>query len=139
MNTDIHMPTRTVHFLVVEDSAVIRTYVRHVLENGFGERETRVLEALDGKSALAAMKTERIDLIVTDLAMEGMDGGSFLHLLKRNGVLARKPVVVLSGLIPQELRDEFKGQSDVAFLSKPANADELIRIAHSLLGTRAPQ
>jgi CheY-like chemotaxis protein len=124
-------PTSTVNILLVEDSPVVRLYVRRVLENGFAQ--SQVLEAADGKAALAAMKTQRVDLIVTDLAMEGMDGGSFLHLLKRNGVLAKKPVLVLSGLIPQELRDEFAGRTDVAFLAKPANASELIETARQLL------
>jgi two-component system chemotaxis response regulator CheY len=110
----------------------VRLYVRRVLESGFVQ--SQVLEAADGKSALAAMKTQRVDLIVTDLAMDGMDGGSFLHLLKRNGVLAKKPVLVLSGLIPQELRDEFSDRPDVAFLAKPANATELIQTARQLLG-----
>jgi CheY-like chemotaxis protein len=124
-------PSGIVNILVVEDSSVVRLYVRRVLENGFSQ--SQVLEAADGKAALAAMKTQRVDLIVTDLAMEGMDGGSFLHLLKRNGVLAKKPVLVLSGLIPQELRDEFSGRNDVAFLAKPANATELIQTARQLL------
>jgi CheY-like chemotaxis protein len=80
------------------------------------------------------MKTQRIDLIITDLAMEGMDGDSFLRLLKRNAILAKKPVLVLSGLIPQELRDEFSQRSDVAFLAKPANASDLVESARRLLG-----
>ena len=124
-------PSAVTNILVVEDSTVVRLYVRRVLENGFGQAQ--VVEAADGKSALAAMKTQRIDLIVTDLAMEGMDGGSFLHLIKRNAVLAKKPVLVLSGLIPQELRDEFAGRTDVAFLAKPANAIELMQTARQLL------
>jgi two-component system chemotaxis response regulator CheY len=124
-------PSSTVNILVVEDSSVVRLYVRRVLENGLAQ--SQVLEAADGKSALSTMKTQRVDLIITDLAMDGMDGGSFLHLLKRNAVLAKKPVLVLSGLIPQELRDEFAGRSDVAFLAKPANASELIETARQLL------
>lgn len=128
---ELEAPSTAINILVVEDSAVVRLYVRRVLENGFGHAQ--VVEAEDGKSALAAMKTQRVDLIVTDLAMDGMDGGSFLHLLKRNAVLAKKPVLVLSGLIPQELRDEFAGRPDVAFLAKPANAMELMDSARRLL------
>ena len=120
-----------INIVVVEDSSVVRLYVKRVLENGFSQAQ--VTEAEDGKSALAAMKTQKVDLIVTDLAMDGMDGGSFLHLIKRNAVLAKKPVLVLSGLIPQELRDEFVGRQDVAFLTKPANALELVSTARQLL------
>lgn len=124
-------PSGVVNILVVEDSTLVRLYVRRVLENGFAQAQ--ILEAADGKSALAALKSQRVDLIVTDLDMEGMGGGSLLHLLKRNAVLAKKPVLVLSGLIPQELRDEFADRSDVAFLAKPANALELTQTARRLL------
>src|SRR5262245_33679311 len=100
--------------LVVEDSPTVRLYVKKVLESSFAQAQ--LLEAADGKTALNAMKSQKVDLIITDLAMEGMDGGSFLHMLKRNAVLAKKPVLVLSGLIPQELRDEFSSNAEVAFL-----------------------
>jgi CheY-like chemotaxis protein len=129
---ELQAPSTAYNILVVEDSSVVRLYVRRVLENSF--TQAQVLEAEDGKKALSAMKTQRIDLIITDLAMEGMDGGSFLQLLKRNAVLAKKPVLVLSGLIPQELRDEFAGRPDVEFLAKPASATTLVESARRLLG-----
>jgi CheY-like chemotaxis protein len=117
---------------VVQDSPVVRIYVRRTLENAYAGAQ--VHEAADGKAGLAIMKANKVDLIVTDLQMEGMDGDSFLHLLKRNGVLAKKPVLVLSGLISQALRDEYAQRQDVAFLAKPATADKLIEAANALLG-----
>lgn len=118
--------------LVCEDSPVVRLYVRRTLENEFPGAQ--IHEAQDGKSGLAIMKAHKIDLIVTDLQMEGMDGDSFLHLIKRNGVLAKKPVLVLSGLITQALRDEYASRADVAFLAKPASAEQLIGQSRQLLG-----
>jgi CheY-like chemotaxis protein len=118
--------------LVCEDSPVVRLYVRRTLENEFPGAQ--IHEAQDGKSGLAIMKANKIDLIVTDLQMEGMDGDSFLHLIKRNSVLAKKPVLVLSGLITQALRDEYATRTDVAFLAKPASAEQLIGQSRQLLG-----
>lgn len=118
--------------LVCEDSPVVRLYVRRTLENEFPGAQ--IHEAQDGKSGLAIMKAHKIDLIVTDLQMEGMDGDSFLHLIKRNSVLAKKPVLVLSGLITQALRDEYATRTDVAFLAKPASAEQLIGQSRQLLG-----
>lgn len=118
--------------LVCEDSPVVRLYVRRTLENEFPGAV--IHEAQDGKNGLAVMKTHKVDLIVTDLQMEGMDGDSFLHLIKRNGVLAKKPVLVLSGLITQALRDEYAQRPDVAFLAKPASAEQLIGHSRQLLG-----
>lgn len=117
--------------LVCEDSPVVRIYVRRTLESAFPQAQ--IHEANDGKEGLAVMKSNRVDLIVTDLQMEGMDGDSFLHLLKRNGVLAKKPVLVLSGMITATLRDEYAGRTDIAFLAKPASADQLVDAAHRML------
>lgn len=118
--------------LVCEDSPVVRIYVRRTLENAYPDG--KIHEAIDGKQGLAVMKSNKVDLIVTDLQMEGMDGDSFLHLLKRNGVLAKKPVLVLSGLITQALRDEYAERPDVAFLAKPVSAEKLLETARALLG-----
>lgn len=118
--------------LVCEDSPVVRIYVRRTLESALPG--AIIHEAADGKQGLAVMKSNKVDLIVTDLQMEGMDGDSFLHLLKRNGVLAKKPVLVLSGMITQSLRDEYADRHDVAFLSKPASAEKLIEASKQMLG-----
>ena len=119
--------------LLCEDSAVVRIFVKRILQGAYPGAV--IHEAQDGKSGLAIMKAHRIDLIITDLQMEGMDGDSFLHLLKRNGVLAKKPVVVLSGMITPALREEYAGRGDVAFLAKPATSETLLEAAVRMLGT----
>ena len=80
------------------------------------------------------MKANKVDLIVTDLQMEGMDGDSFLRLIKRNIVLGRKPVLVLSGMITEDIRREYAGRPEVLFLAKPATAEQLTGAVSSLLG-----
>ncbi|MGE4242819.1 response regulator [Ramlibacter sp.] len=57
--------------LVVEDEPVVRTLVVDVLESlGF-----RVIEAVDGPSALRILQSEqRIDLLVSDVGLPGMNG-----------------------------------------------------------------
>jgi len=118
--------------LVCEDSPVVRIFVKRTLEGAF--EGAQILEAMDGKQGLSMMKSHRIDLIVTDLQMEGMDGDSFLHLIKRNPILAKKPVLVLSGMISNELRQEFAGRADVSFIPKPAGGELLAETAQRMLG-----
>ena len=120
--------------LLCEDSAVVRIYVKRALQGTFPAAS--IHEAMDGKAALEVMKTHKVDLIVTDLQMEGMDGDSFLRLIKRNAVLGRKPVLVLSGMITEEIRDEYAGRPEVQFLAKPASAEQLSRAATDLLEAR---
>ena len=119
-------------FLLVEDSATVRQYVKQVLRQGFETCE--VIEAEDGKAALAAMKSARVSLIVTDLQMPGMDGMSFVQLLRNNAVLKRKPVLVLSGAVTDEAREGLKLLDKVQVLAKPASPEALISAVKQLLG-----
>jgi two-component system chemotaxis response regulator CheY len=118
-------------FLLVEDSATVRHYVRQVLSQGFERCE--ILEAEDGKAALAAMKSARVSLIVTDLQMPGMDGMSFVQLLRNNAVLKRKPVLVLSGAVTEEARESLKSLDKVQVLAKPASPEALLSAVRQLL------
>lgn len=118
-------------FLLVEDSATVRQYVKQVLRQGYEGSE--VLEAEDGKAALAAMKTARVSLIVTDLQMPGMDGMSFVQLLRNNAVLKRKPVLVLSGAVTDEARESLRTLDKVQILAKPASPDALLGAIKQLL------
>lgn len=124
--------TLTPSILVCEDSAVVRIYVKRTLQELMPG--AKIHEAGDGKAGLDVMKANKVDLIVTDLQMEGMDGDSFLRLIKRNAVLARKPVLVLSGLISPEIREEYADRPEVLFLAKPASAQQLTEAVHSLMG-----
>lgn len=54
------------------------------------------LEATDGRGALDVLATEAVDLILTDLWMEGMDGLEFTKNLKHDRLLRHTPVLVLT-------------------------------------------
>jgi PAS domain S-box-containing protein len=57
--------------LVVEDEPVVRGVILEML----GEQGYRTLEAVDGPSGLRILRTdERIDLLVTDVGLPGMNG-----------------------------------------------------------------
>ena len=120
--------------LICEDSAVVRIYVKRTLLGAYPE--AKIHEAGDGKAGLEVMKTHRVDLIVTDLQMEGMDGDSFLRLIKRNAVLGKKPVLVLSGMITEDIRAEYAARPEVMFVAKPATADQLTNAVSGLLGAQ---
>ena len=118
--------------LICEDSAVVRIYVKRTLLGAYPE--AKIHEAADGKAGLDVMKANKVDLIITDLQMDGMDGDSFLRLIKRNAVLGKKPVLVLSGMITEEIRLEYAGRPEVLFLAKPATSDQLSKAVGELLG-----
>ncbi|MES3022659.1 MAG: response regulator [Pseudomonadota bacterium] len=79
--------------LVVEDDDRAADLVRLLLEaEGFA-----VLRAASGEAGLEIAAREQLSLITLDVQLPGMDGWDFLLRLRENAVLARVPVVIISG------------------------------------------
>jgi len=64
------------HVLVVDDDETIVAIVEKIL----GEAGYETLPAYDGEQALDIFATNKVDLVVTDICMDGMDG---FELIKR--------------------------------------------------------
>jgi DNA-binding response OmpR family regulator len=106
--------------LVVDDDEATRSAVRAVLtEVGF-----RVIEARDGAEAMRQIQNDPPALVVLDIQMPGVDGPSFARALRKT--LKHVPLVILTGV------DDPKHEADrcnaEAFLSKPFNAPELVKV-----------
>src|SRR5204863_407143 len=66
--------------LIADDSPVMRSFVRRVIElSGFELSEC--FEANNGEEALALLRTEWVDAILTDLNMPVTDGEEFIRRL----------------------------------------------------------
>lgn len=73
------MPGQNANVLVVEDQPLLRELLSRILAScGF-----RVRSAQDGFSALAEMRKEVPDIILSDLYMPGMSGFEFLSVVHR--------------------------------------------------------
>ncbi len=122
------------HILVIEDSLTIRNMLRRILEKNFPDCVIR--EACEGREALSEMSNKKVDFIITDLQMPGMDGQTFLKMLHRNPLLKSKPVIVLSSSITAQLRTELKDFESVRLLAKPSSAEEISETVRNLMKTR---
>jgi CheY-like chemotaxis protein len=119
------------HILVIEDSPTIRNFLRRILEKSFPASVIR--EAADGRQALTEMSNKKVDFILTDLQMPGMDGHAFLKMLHANPILKHKPVLVLSSSITADLREQVKGFERVRLLAKPSSAEEISKTVLELM------
>ncbi|HUO56864.1 MAG TPA: response regulator [bacterium] len=117
--------------LVIEDSPTLRGIIRRALEKAFPLDVVR--EAEEGKQALSEMSQKKVDLIVTDLEMPGMDGFTFLNHLKSSPLLSKKPVLIFSGKISPELKEQASPLPKVRFLSKPADPEKIVSEVAGLL------
>jgi two-component system chemotaxis response regulator CheY len=118
--------------LVIDDSSAIRASVRMALRSKFPGCVIR--EAEDGRTALTEMSQKKVDLIITDLEMPGMDGREFLSRIQSNSLLRRKAIIVFSGNITQELCKTFEDLSNVRFLYKPCSPQQIVETAGKVLG-----
>jgi two-component system chemotaxis sensor kinase CheA len=78
--------------LVVDDSFTTRTLETSILENnGY-----QVLVAIDGAQALELLRSEKVDLVITDIEMPRMDGFVLLERIKADARLASLPVILVT-------------------------------------------
>jgi CheY-like chemotaxis protein len=110
--------------LIVDDEPLIRTSMMQVLrEIGFSVRS-----AEDGLSALAEIRNEVPDIILSDLNMPGMSGFEFLSVVRRRLPAIR--VIAMSGAF---CGDEVpSGVAADAFFSKGSGVRCLLKIVEAL-------
>jgi two-component system chemotaxis response regulator CheY len=135
MSTDAATSPRTdassFKVLLIEDSPTVRGYLRTWLRTELPHAE--ILEAEDGKAAFHLLGRNLVQLIITDLNMPGMDGLTFLDKLRSNSVLKKKPVIVLSGSLTDELRQSTAADPLLCLLTKPASITQLSQALSDLL------
>jgi len=119
VKVDDPSPTQTI--LVVEDDPEVLTMMVRILElEGF-----RVLDASDGVAALEVLKkAPKIDLLVTDIVMPGLDG---LGLASHVAAASNTPVLFVSGY------GQARGQVPGPFLRKPFTPSELAAAVRKVL------
>jgi two-component system alkaline phosphatase synthesis response regulator PhoP len=112
--------------LVVDDEFKIVKLAQDYLERG----GFRVLAAGDGKTALAAARHERPDLIVLDLNLPGMDGLDVCRMLRRESEV---PIIMLTARVDEvdRLIGLELGADD--YISKPFSPRELVARVRTVL------
>ncbi|WP_277762037.1 response regulator [Pseudomonas sp. A34-9] len=118
------MSTPSSTILVVEDDDIVRMLIVDVLE----ELEYTVLEADHGESALKELKdkTKRIDLMMTDMGLPGMDG-------RELATEARKLRPALPILFASGYAESIEVPADMHCIGKPFSIDQLRDKVKSIL------
>jgi two-component system chemotaxis response regulator CheY len=124
-----------VRALIVDDSSVMRKIVERSLRQA-GLDPLLVREAGTGLEGLEVLRTDRVDLILTDINMPSMDGLEFVRQITAQNLAPGVPVV----MITTESSEEHVKQAIIAgargYIRKPFTAEQvkervlpLIRVA----------
>ncbi|MDF3982083.1 chemotaxis response regulator CheY [Luteibacter sp. PPL201] len=86
---------KNMKILVVDDFSTMRRIVRNLLvELGF--TNTLIQEAEDGNAALALLRSQSFDLVVTDWNMPNMTGIDLLRAIRADANLKAMPVLMVT-------------------------------------------
>jgi signal transduction histidine kinase len=114
--------------VVVDDNADMRDYLRRMLAPHW-----EVVTATDGEAALAAVRADPPDLVLSDVMMPRLDGFGLLRALRSDEATRDLPVILLSARAGEEAAIEGLAAGADDYLAKPFTARELIaRIATNL-------
>jgi two-component system chemotaxis sensor kinase CheA len=123
-------PKKTATVLVVDDSLTTRTLEKSLLEaHGY---DVRI--AMDGVEALAQLREELPDLVITDIQMPRMDGFRLLEEIKKEPRLARLPVIVVTSMETRE--DQERGLAlgaDAYIVKKKFDHQELLETIRQII------
>ncbi|MBF0352394.1 MAG: chemotaxis response regulator CheY [SAR324 cluster bacterium] len=90
---------KEMNILVVDDFSTMRRIVKNILRQlGFNN----IVEADDGTTAMAKLKSEKIDFVITDWNMPKMTGMELLKEIRTDANLKSIPVLMVTAEALQE-------------------------------------
>ncbi len=125
---------KSVNILLVEDNAADVVLVKHTLKSlNVGNNIT---VASDGEEALKILDQnageDAPDLIVLDLNLPKIEGREVLKRIKNTDHLKDIPVIIMSGSVAKNDREETLEMDAAAYILKPLNLEKLIDISKSV-------
>ncbi|WP_028318661.1 sigma-54-dependent transcriptional regulator [Desulfobulbus elongatus] len=119
------MSKRTI--LVVDDEPIARDNLAHIIaKDGHAVRV-----AADGREAVAILRKEEVDLVLTDLCMQGIDGMAVLEEAKQ--LWPAVEVVVITGHASVDTAVEAMRKGAYHYVAKPFKINELRAIVDKAL------
>lgn len=112
--------------LLVEDDAAVRSTLAAILH----DEGCDIIIAPNGFDALVALEQHEPSIVVLDWMMPVVDGQNFLKALRDEYRRATPVLVISAGRITE---DEARGFGADAYLRKPFDIDELMRVLHNLI------
>lgn len=116
--------------MTADDSASVRQMVSFTLkQSGYD-----VIEAVDGKDALAKLGTNRVDMLITDLNMPNLDGIGLIKGARALPACKFIPIIMLTTESQDTKKVEGKAAGATGWIVKPFKPDQLLAVVKKVLG-----
>lgn len=109
------------NILIIDDNSDILESIQNGLSRQL--KDCRILTALDGERGEQILKTETVDLIVTDLGMPVMNGYHFIEKARQE--LPAVPVCVMTGSSQPGMVERLRALGVTRIIGKPFMLDRL--------------
>ena len=116
--------------LIVEDSPTMRQLLVFALKR---LKSVDVVEAQDGMDGLRKVTSDHFDLALVDINMPVMDGLKLISLIRGEDNLRQMPICVITTEGAQEDRDRALALGADEYLTKPIQANKVLKVAKALL------
>ena len=119
--------------MIVDDSAAMRQFIARVLALS-GLEVGSCIQASNGQEALELLRTDWIDIVLTDINMPVMNGERLVCLMKADEVMRTIPVLVVSTDCSEHRVQRMMSLGAEGYLQKPFSPELLRQQMEQLLG-----
>ena len=119
----------TKNIMIVDDSASLRQVVSITLKGAGYD----VVEACDGKDALAKLDGRKFNLIISDVNMPNMDGITFVKAAKQLPAYKFTPVIMLTTEAGEGKKQEGQAAGAKAWVIKPFQPAQMLTAVSKLV------
>lgn len=116
--------------LVVDDDAVSRLVIEHILKSG--GYETVAVDSAEQAETHMATSADAVDLVVCDYLMPGANGLDLLETLAADRNIRMPPFVLLTGISDAADLEDSRVEHLSGYLTKPVQSTELLAVVTSL-------
>ncbi len=116
--------------MTVDDSASVRQMVNFTLAGAGYD----VVEAVDGRDALAKLKGVSVNMVLTDLNMPNMDGIELIRAIRSDAANRFVPIIMLTTESQAAKKQEGKTAGATGWIVKPFKPDKLLAVVKKVAG-----
>lgn len=115
------------NILIVDDNDTFRKMLYELLKY----HKYQPTAVSSGEEALEFLSQNKIDIVITDIKMPGMDGLELLAAIQK--IDAQLPVILVTAYLEDEtISDHIKENNHYRYLSKPFRVEEILELLNSL-------